>query len=180
MDSAKKKNLLQLIVIACFSLAIIGGLLLIEPPADIQKLSQTSQTNETMYANSVMALAMPSSSLKINETIIPYESSRFANTAPANEAGLWMGSDSTTDNSYGYFIGHHPGIFDCVPTLTVGDKVVVCDMLGHKRMYTVRVLLDFPSSATWGNVKPFVSGYGESIILQTCMGSADRRVVVAN
>lgn len=180
MDPAKKRNLLQLIVVACFSLAIIGGLLLVTPPETTQRLSQTSQTNETMYANSVMAVAMPSSSLKINDTIIPYENAKLAATAPQNEAGLWMGSDSTTDNSYGYFIGHHPGIFDCVSTLNVGDKVVVCDMLGHKRLYTVRVLLDFPSTATWGNVKPFVMGYGESIILQTCMGSTDRRVLVAN
>ena len=132
-----------------------------------------------MYANSVMAVEMPSSSLKIHDVIIPYENAKLANTAPVNEAGLWMGADNTNDNSYGYFIGHHPGVFDCVSDMNVGDRVVVCDMLGHKRMYTVRVLLDFPSTATWGNVKPFVTGYGESVILQTCMGDSDRRVIVA-
>lgn len=179
MEPAKKKNLLQLIVIVCFTLVVIGGLYLITPPMHTEKLSQTSQTNETMFSNSVYALTMPKASLRINGKIIPYENAEFASTAPANEAGLWMGSDSTSDNSYGYFIGHHPGVFDCVSQLNVGDKVVVCDMIGNKRMYTVRVLLDFPATATWGNVEPFVTGYGESVILQTCMGTADRRVVVA-
>ena len=101
-------------------------------------------------------------------------------SAPAAGAGLWMGSDSTTDGSWGYFIGHNPGDFTCVMTLKNGDPVTVCDSDGNTRTYSVVDEFIVPDSTYWEDIQSRVTDYGESIILQTCCGdNAHYRVVIA-
>ena len=101
-------------------------------------------------------------------------------SAPASVAGLWMGSDSTTDGSWGYFIGHNPGDFTCVMTLKNGDPVTVCDSDGNTRTYSVVDEFIVPDDTYWEDIQSRVTDYGESIILQTCCGdNAHYRVVIA-
>lgn len=91
-----------------------------------------------------------------------------------------MGSDSTTDGSWGYFIGHNPGDFTCVMTLKNGDPVTVCDSDGSTRTYSVVDEFIVPDGTYWEDIQSRVTDYGESIILQTCCGdNAHYRVVIA-
>ena len=56
---------------------------------------------------------MVADSIDVNVAIVTYVPSYESASAPASGAGLWMGSDSTTEGSWGYFIGHNPGDFTC-------------------------------------------------------------------
>lgn len=58
---------------------------------------------------------MVADSIDVNGDIVTYVPSYESASAPASGAGLWMGSDSTTDGSWGYFIGHNPGDFSHDP-----------------------------------------------------------------
>ena len=103
-----------------------------------------------------------------------------ASTAPTSGAGLWMGSDSTTDGTWGYFIGHNPGDFWHVMDLVNGDAVTVTDSAGASRTYHVVDTFTIPDSTYFEDIESRVTGYGESVILQTCCGDhANYRVVVA-
>ena len=113
--------------------------------------------------------------------MIPYVGSYLTSTAPEDAAGLWYGSDSTTDGSWGYFIGHNPGVFDRLLVMGEGSPVTVVDRTGAGRTYTVVLVFDVPNSTTWEDIESSVTGHGESIILQTCIdGGANYRIMVAS
>lgn len=119
-------------------------------------------------------------SIDVNGDIVTYVPSYESASAPASGAGLWMGSDSTTDGSWGHFIGHNPGDFTCVMTLKNGDPVTVCDSDGNTRTYSVVDEFIVPDDTYWEDIQSRVTDYGESIILQTCCGdNAHYRVVIA-
>ena len=123
---------------------------------------------------------MVADSIDVNGDIVTYVPSYESASAPASGAGLWMGSDSTTDGSWGYFIGHNPGDFTCVMTLKNGDPVTVCDSDGSTRTYSVVDEFIVPDSTYWEDIQSRVTDYGESIILQTyCGDNAHYRVVIA-
>lgn len=123
---------------------------------------------------------MVADSIDVNGDIVTYVPSYESASAPASGAGLRMGSDSTTDGSWGYFIGHNPGDFTCVMTLKNGDPVTVCDSDGNTRTYSVVDELIVPDDTYWEDIQSRVTDYGESIILQTCCGdNAHYRVVIA-
>ena len=125
--------------------------------------------------------AMKAATIDVNGDIMPYVDSFETASAPSSGAGLWMGSDSTTDGSWGYFIGHNPGSFTCVMTLKNGDPVTVCDSDGTSRTYHVVDEFIVPDSTYWEDIQSRVTEYGESVILQTCCGdNAHYRVVIAN
>lgn len=113
-------------------------------------------------------------------TAISYVDSFQSATAPSSGAGLWMGSDSTTDGSWGYFIGHNPGPFHGVMGLGQGAAVTVCDSAGNTRTYHVVDVFTVPDTTYWEDIEGRVTGHGESVILQTCVGdNASYRIVVA-
>lgn len=114
--------------------------------------------------------ALPADTLEIFGNVIPYVASYESDRAPDSTAGLWMGSDSTTDGSWGYFIGHHPGVFNCVMYLNNGDQITVCDGDGNERTYTVFAIYDVPDDTQWGQISSDITSHGESIALQTCVG----------
>lgn len=123
---------------------------------------------------------MKPATISVNGDIVAFTDSFESTSAPASGAGLWMGSDSTTDGTWGYFIGHNPGDFTCVMTLSAGDPITVCDKDGNTRIYSVIDGFDVPDTTYWEDIEGKVSGYGESVILQTCCGDgAHYRVVVA-
>ena len=123
---------------------------------------------------------LPASSLQIFGNVIPYVDAFGVSRAPDSTAGLWMGSDSTTDGSWGYFIGHHPGVFNCVMYLDEGDAITVCDADGNARTYTVFAVYDVSDDTTWNQISSEVTSHGESIALQTCNGDhATYRIIEA-
>jgi hypothetical protein len=127
----------------------------------------------------------PSATLKadtinVNGTTMAYVDSYKTSSAPTTGAGLWMGSDSTDDGSWGYFIGHNPGSFTCVMALKNGDPVTICDSAGKSRTYHVIDEFVVPDTTYWEDIQTRVTSYGESVILQTCCGdNAHYRVVIA-
>lgn len=124
--------------------------------------------------------AMEPATIDVNGDVMGYVPSFESASAPTSGAGLWMGSDSTTDDSWGYFIGHNPGPFTCVMTLKNGDPVTVCDGEGATRTYYVVDEFIVPDDTYWEDIRSRVTDYGESIILQTCCGdNAHYRVVIA-
>ena len=124
--------------------------------------------------------AMKPATIDVNGDVMEYVPSFESASAPTSGAGLWMGSDSTTDDSWGYFIGHNPGPFTCVMTLKNGDPVTVCDGEGATRTYRVVDEFIVPDDTYWEDIRSRVTDYGESIILQTCCGdNAHYRVVIA-
>ncbi|WP_304426999.1 sortase domain-bontaining protein [uncultured Adlercreutzia sp.] len=125
--------------------------------------------------------AMDPATIDVNGDIMDYIDSYETASAPTSGAGLWMGSDSTVDGSWGYFIGHNPGSFTCVMTLKNGDPVTVCDSEGRTRTYHVVDEFIVPDDTYWEDIQSRVTEYGESIILQTCCGdNAHYRVVIAD
>lgn len=117
------------------------------------------------------------STLAIGGTVIPYRDVR-GGTTPATGAGLWLGSDAVDDGSWGYFIGHNPGSFAPVRSLKIGDAVTLTDQSGKRRTYQVRSVLTVSAAATWKTVAPLVTGFGESVILQTCTGNGLTNTIV--
>lgn len=120
------------------------------------------------------------STLVIDGNIIPYVDSYQTSTAPDNTAGLWLGKDSVKDGTWGYFIGHNPGIFTCAASLIPGDAMTVWDSDGNTRTYHVVKEFDVESGTNWSQVQDAVTGYGESVILQTCIdGGTEYRIIIA-
>lgn len=118
--------------------------------------------------------------IKVGETEVPYVDSQLTATAPDSTAGIWWGSDSTTDGRLGYFIGHNPGVFTCLLGLSAGSPITVWDSDGNDLTYHVVDLFDIPNTTTLEQLQGRISGHGESIALQTCIqGGAYYRIIVA-
>lgn len=114
------------------------------------------------------------------DTELSYTDSYLVASAPKSGAGLWWGSDSTTDGDLGYFIGHNPGDFSDVMNLDLGDIVSVCDRNDNARSYAVVDAFTVSELTYLEDIIEQISGYGESICLQTCVGDGEHyRVVVA-
>ena len=69
--------------------------------------------------------------------------------------------------------------FAPVRSLSSGDAVVVCDRSGAQRAYTVREVFQVEETATWKTIASRVTGYGESVVLQTCAGDGMNVIAVA-
>ncbi len=146
-----------------------------------QAQTATTQTADAASEASAMpeeATTLPADTLEIFGNVIPYAESTESKRAPDRTAGLWLGSDSTTDGSWGYFIGHHPGVFNCVMYLEEGDQITVCDSAGHEQAYTVFNIYDVPDDTQWGQISSEVTSHGESIVLQTCCGDHESYRIV--
>lgn len=116
--------------------------------------------------------------LVVGGTAIPYRDVRGGATSSSG-GGFWLGSDAVDDGSWGYFVGHNPGSFVPVRSLSSGDAVVVCDRSGAQRAYTVREVFQVEETATWKTIASRVTGYGESVVLQTCAGDGMNVIAVA-
>lgn len=118
--------------------------------------------------------------ISVDGILVCYKDWLGADSAPLVGAGLWAGSDSTTDGELGYFVGHNPGDFNMVMDLGLGDPVTVNDRAGHSRTYSVVDVFTVPDTATYDDISTRISGYGESVVLQTCVGDGESyRIVVA-
>lgn len=143
--------------------------------AQAQAQMQTPQTSQTATQE-----ASGPNTIDVAGSAMHYTDTHLATTAPSTGAGLWMGSDSTTDNDWGYFIGHNPGPFWHVMDLGMGDAITVTDGAGNARTYHVVDAFTVSDSTAWEQIEDRVTGHGESVILQTCCGDhANYRIVVA-
>ncbi len=139
---------------------------------------QTSQVKQTPKASAASQSSTPkASTITINGIQIPYKNAFGVSYAPTDTAGLWEGSDSVSDGSYGYFIGHNPGLFKDVPSLRSGSQVSVCDSTGAYQVYQVIDVFDVSRDTYLHQIEDRISGYGESIVIQTCLPNAYRVVV---
>lgn len=148
---------------------------------DVQAMDPTEPLETISPEGAVDTDALEPNTIDVNGDAMGYVDSFETASAPSSGAGLWMGSDSTVDGSWGYFIGHNPGSFTCVMTLKNGDPVTICDGDGKTRTYHVVDEFIVPDTTYWEDIQSRVTQYGESIILQTCCGdNAHYRVVIAN
>lgn len=152
-----------------------------DPDGDIETMDAEHPLDMLADENASENGTMKPGTINVNGDILSYADSFETASAPHSGAGLWMGSDSTTDGSWGYFIGHNPGPFTCVMTLKNGDPVTVRDNNGAQRTYHVVDEFIVPDDTYWEDIESRVTEYGESVILQTCCGDhAHYRVVIAN
>lgn len=153
----------------------------IDPEAEVEEVDVANPLETISPEEVTEPDAMEAATINVNGDVMGYVDSFESASAPSSGAGLWMGSDSTTDGSWGYFIGHNPGSFTCVMTLKNGDPVTVCDGNGDARTYYVVDEFVVPDDTYWEDIQSHVTGYGESVILQTCCGdNAHYRVVIAS
>ena len=106
-----------------------------------------------------------------------YTDSYGASSAPGSGAGIWKGSDSTTDGSYSYYIGHNPGSFSAAADATNGSQITVNDSDGNSRTYTVVDTFVVSRDSSWSDVSDRVTSHGESVALQTCVTDGYKIVI---
>lgn len=149
--------------------------------AEQNKVKESSDRKQQVASTSVNAYVYEAKAqartITINGISIPYVNAFGAAVAPYDTAGLWDGSDSVTDGTYGYFIGHNPGLFKDVPNLRTGSTVSVCDSNSNIQTYQVVDVFDVSKSTYLHQIEDRINGYGESIVIQTCLPNAYRVVV---
>lgn len=150
-----------------------------EPPEGASAADDTAVSSEARSDGGLNTTGtLKPGTLVVGGAAIPYSDVR-GGTTPSSGGGLWLGSDAVDDGSWGYFVGHNPGSFAPVRTLSPGDAVIVCDRSGAQRTYAVRDVFQVEETATWKTIASRVSGYGESVVLQTCAGGGMNVIVVA-
>lgn len=150
-------------------------------PVQEENATSTTMGNEMIASQQTSSLPrLGNSTIDIDGVQMGYVDSYLSASAPSTGAGLWLGSDSTTDGSFAYFVGHNPGPFWHVMDLTNGDAITVCDSTGATRTYHVVRAFIVPNTTYLEDIQYQISGYGESVILQTCCGdNATYRIVIA-
>ncbi len=149
-----------------------------EPSSSVsQELDNYEGTAENAKGETAENALSPGT-LLVGGAAIPYVDVR-GETTPSSGGGLWLGSDAVDDGSWGYFVGHNPGSFAPVCSLSLGDVVTVCDRRGAQRAYAVRDVFQVEETATWKTIASRVTGYGESVVLQTCAGNGRNIIAVA-
>lgn len=106
---------------------------------------------------------------------------------PSGVASTWGGSSvqSGSDGMNTHFIGHNPGIFNVLFSLSPGNSITVTDSTGEETMYTVRTILTLDDygieTSTGEDYYDFVvgSGGGERVTFQTCINDTTNLIVVA-
>ena len=117
--------------------------------------------------------------ITIDGVTMSYSDSYGTSSAPNSGAGIWKGSDSTTDGSYSYYIGHNPGSFNAAANASNGSQITVNDSDGNSRTYTVVDTFVVSRDSTWGDVSDRVTSHGESVALQTCVEDGYRIIVAS-
>lgn len=139
------------------------------PPDEFETQEAMPPYKEQLYDTGI---------LDINDTYVEYVDSFLASEAPEEGAALWAGSDAVDDGFLGYFIGHNPGDFTPVLSLTIGDPITVYDRFGDERTYHVVDTFIVPNTSRFIDIEERLFGYGESIALQTCLDDNQNFLVV--
>lgn len=110
----------------------------------------------------------------IDENEIPYIPAEESDTAPyGNYAGLWCGTDDTNDGDMTFLVGHNPGAFTPLLNKQIGDIIKIEPIRYDEAEYIIRDIFAVPNTATAKDIEDRVTGYGESLILQTCINNSE-------
>lgn len=115
----------------------------------------------------------------VGDRHVPYVEDALAEEAPPRTAALWDGSDDVDDGSYGWFVGHNPGVFSPAADLGIGDVVSVCDSDGDYAEYEVADVFEIEYGALKEAVSPRLADVGEAVVVQTCVEDDMLRFAVA-
>ena len=147
--------------------------------ASTTREGNTSSSSPEKRSSSLDTLATRNPrTITIDGVTMSYTDAYGSSSAPSSGAGVWKGSDSTTDGSYGYFIGHNPGSFGAAASATNGSKVTVSDSNGDSRTYTVVDSFSVPEGSAWSDIADRVTSHGESVVLQTCL-NGEYKILIA-
>lgn len=154
------------------------------PTQQEENTYSSSDDAETIYNDAIPMSSshtqMSAMQISAKGTTVSYIDAYGWGSAPSCGAGLWYGSDSTTDGDLGFFIGHHPGNFAFVMDISVGDPIAVKDRYGNQHTYHASQVFNWSQSGYMEDVFSHIGSWGESIILQTCIGDNQNvRVVFA-
>lgn len=138
------------------------------------------------------SIMMQADQLAINGQIISYSnagqgSGQAIIDANPNEVATWGGASvqSGKDSSNTHFIGHNPGVFNVLFSLSIGATIEVSDSANNISTYTVSQIVTVDDSGIsedgvdyWERITG-TSG-GERITLQTCINDNYNLIVFAN
>lgn len=148
-------------------------------PAKTPTKSETS-SEKPVEKPGVKVPSGKSGVLVINGNEISYVDCHGATEPPSKIAGIWQGANDLYDGGQSYFVGHVETAFASVISLSSGSKVGVYTAGGQHRDYVVRNAWILPKKSYYEDIRDeYLSGYGESIVLQTCYGDSEIKVVLA-
>lgn len=152
-----------------------------------QTASETTSEETTPTQQSIQA-----NQLNINGQFISYTNAGQGNgqaiiDADHNQVATWGGASvqSGEDGSNTHFIGHNPGIFNVLFSVSTGATIAVSDENNTVTNYTVNQIVTVNDSATgtdgvnyWDQITS-TSG-GERITLQTCINDDYNLIIFAS
>jgi len=167
------------------------------PPLDQEQSTQgTPQAAAPEAAQPVVETPAPQPATQPNQLSFHGQSLPYINAGQGSGQGVinggsiaatWGGNptQSGTDNQNTHFIGHNPGFFSPVLSLSAGDAITVTDGVGNPTTYIVNGLINVDDSGrdinsgldNWDQITS--AGGGERITLQTCLGDSVNLIVFA-
>ncbi|WP_172206983.1 sortase domain-containing protein [Lactococcus hodotermopsidis] len=111
------------------------------------------------------------------------------NDNPATICSTWGGVtvNNVADKRSTHFIGHNPGLFSILPTMTLGEKITVYDYKGQEREYKVSKIVKIddnafsvkaPKKDYWPTiVQP---GKREQVVFETCLDKTTNLLVICD
>ena len=137
-------------------------------PSTPQPVVQTTVAQEDTISIAALGLSVPYVSVGLTPTNeIAVDSTRV---------GWWDGSARPGQNGAVFLDGHNPGVFSTLPSIAVGNDIVITTASGERYSYTVvyreiQLLADV-------NMKKALTPYGgakQGLNLITCIGAYDPR-----
>ncbi|MDR0199884.1 MAG: sortase [Streptococcaceae bacterium] len=167
------------------------------PPASSLQTPQTPAVDENTASSEPVSEVVPESltnALIIKGQTYHYQDGgqgsgqAIIDAAPNSNISTWGGAgvQSVNDGLSTHFIGHNPGVFGVLFSLSAGDVITVYDNTGAKRDYTVSQVDrvdDYANSLSGGGNywdRMVGSGGGERLVFQTCINDDTNLVVFAN
>jgi hypothetical protein len=135
--------------------------------------------------------AMPANQISFLGYSLPYQNAGQGSGQGIIDGGgtaaTWGGSpiQSGSDNQNTHFIGHNPGVFSAILSLSAGQSITVTDQAGNAASYVVTGVVQVDDSGRdihsgqdhWGQITS--AGGGERITLQTCLSDTVNQIVFA-
>lgn len=165
---------------------------------DYQEQTETSATVEPIqepeYRDEKISDVQPEMTLNILGQLIHYQNggqSAGQSVIDANSesmASTWGGSSvfSGSDGMNTHFIGHNPGAFSVIFSLSIGNQISVTDGIGSQKNYIVNSIRQVYDDGTDVNSGEALfdsitgTGGGERITLQSCINDDCNLIIFAS